>query len=69
VFLGSTPIGGPIVGAICQVFGARFGLVVGGVACLGAASWGLMRGRGSLSDGGIEPDGTVELAEELEAQR
>ena len=69
VFLGSTPIGGPIVGAICQVFGARFGLVVGGVACLGAAAWGLMRGRGSLSDGGVEPEGTVELAEELEAQR
>jgi hypothetical protein len=40
VFLGSTPIGGPIVGAICQFFGARSGLVVGGVAALAAAVYG-----------------------------
>ncbi len=33
-FLGSTPIGGPIVGAISQVFGARFGLALGGVTAL-----------------------------------
>ena len=26
VFLGSTPIGGPIVGAVCEAFGARAGL-------------------------------------------
>ena len=32
VFLGSTPIGGPILGAVCDAFGARMGLVVGGVA-------------------------------------
>ncbi len=30
-FLGSTPIGGPIVGGISQVFGARFGIALGGV--------------------------------------
>ena len=30
-FLGSTPIGGPIIGAISQFFGARFGIAVGGV--------------------------------------
>jgi MFS family permease len=40
VFLGSTPIGGPIVGAICQLWGARSGLVVGGVAALAAAGYG-----------------------------
>ena len=40
VFLGSTPIGGPIVGAVCQFFGARVGLVLGGVACLAAAVLG-----------------------------
>ena len=33
-FLGSTPIGGPIVGTISQVFGARAGLVLGGAAAL-----------------------------------
>jgi MFS family permease len=40
VFLGSTPIGGPIVGAVCQFFGARSGLVVGGAAALAAAVYG-----------------------------
>jgi MFS family permease len=41
VFLGSTPIGGPILGAVCEAWGARAGLVVGGVACLAAAAIGL----------------------------
>jgi len=31
VFLGSTPIGGPVLGLICDQFGARAGFVVGGV--------------------------------------
>ena len=34
VFLGSTPIGGPIVGWAGQAFGARWALVIGGVAAL-----------------------------------
>jgi MFS family permease len=40
VFLGSTPIGGPILGAVCEAWGARAGLVVGGVACFVAAAIG-----------------------------
>ena len=40
VFLGSTPIGGPILGAICDEWGARAGLLVGGVAAFFAALWG-----------------------------
>lgn len=40
VFLGSTPIGGPTVGWIIDVLGARAGVAVGGLACLGAAAWG-----------------------------
>jgi hypothetical protein len=51
VFLGSTPIGGPIVGAVCQRFGARSGLVVGGVACLAAGAYGLHAGRQLLRRG------------------
>lgn len=42
VFIGSTPIGGPIVGLIAQLYGARVGLAVGGVAALSASlviSW------------------------------
>ena len=33
-WLGSTPVGGPIVGWTAQVAGARWSLVVGGLACL-----------------------------------
>jgi MFS family permease len=33
-WLGSTPVGGPIVGWTAQVAGARWSLVLGGVACL-----------------------------------
>jgi MFS family permease len=33
-FLGSTPIGGPIVGAVSQLLGPRAGLLLGGVAAL-----------------------------------
>jgi MFS family permease len=40
VFLGTTPIGGPTLGWVCERFGARVGFVVGGVACLVAAAWG-----------------------------
>jgi MFS family permease len=47
VFLGSTPIGGPILGEVCDRFGPRVGLLVGAAACLGAASWGLAAGRKS----------------------
>jgi MFS family permease len=38
VFLGSTPIGGPLLGWICESYGARAGLVVaGGTALLAGA--------------------------------
>ncbi len=40
VFLGTTPIGGPILGWVCEHFGARSGFVVGGMAGLVAAAWG-----------------------------
>jgi MFS family permease len=40
VFLGSTPIGGPIVGWLAEVAGPRAGLVLGGVAALTAAAGG-----------------------------
>lgn len=45
VFLGSTPIGGPILGWLCQTYGARWGVVVGGIACLAAGAWGLSVAR------------------------
>ncbi|HUR77623.1 MAG TPA: MFS transporter [Acidimicrobiales bacterium] len=43
VFLGSTPIGGPIVGTISQELGARYALGLGAAACFGAALLGFLR--------------------------
>jgi MFS family permease len=45
VFLGSTPIGGPILGWICQELGPRYGVAVGALAALGAGAWGLTVAR------------------------
>jgi MFS family permease len=52
VFIGSTPIGGPILGAICDAYGARSGLLIGGVAAIGAATWGYLHWRRHLSAAG-----------------
>jgi MFS family permease len=46
VFLGSTPLGGPLIGWISQQWGARSGLFVGGAVSLvaaGAAAWSASR--------------------------
>jgi MFS family permease len=40
-FLGSTPIGAPIIGALSQVFGPRSGLIVGGITALVAGGLAL----------------------------
>ncbi len=40
VFIGSTPIGGPVIGAVCDRFGARAGLAIGGLAALGTGVYG-----------------------------
>jgi MFS family permease len=42
VFLGSTPLGGPIVGWISQHWGSRAGLAVGGLASVAAAVWAMV---------------------------
>jgi len=45
VFLGSTPFGGPLLGAVCERFGPRSGLVLGGASALVAAAIGAASGR------------------------
>jgi MFS family permease len=45
VFIGTTPIGGPILGLISDQLGARAGFVVGGLAAVGAGVWGYLAGR------------------------
>jgi MFS family permease len=60
-WLGSTPIGGPIIGWIGENVGARWGLVVGGVTALAcgilALAWAMSRGaaRAGVSAGAGEP--------------
>jgi MFS family permease len=41
-FLGSTPIGGPIIGWVGEYAGPRFGLILGGIAALAASGIGLV---------------------------
>jgi MFS family permease len=41
-FLGSTPIGGPLIGAIGEHVGPRWALALGGVAAIAAAGLGMM---------------------------
>jgi MFS family permease len=43
VFLGSTPIGGPVVGVVAERFGARYSLALGALATVAAGAWGLLR--------------------------
>jgi MFS family permease len=65
VFLGSTPIGGPIVGWVVQQFGARYGLALGALSALAAGAWGLrVVGRQAAAQG-AEVDATTRLVAEL----
>jgi MFS family permease len=47
VFLGSTPIGGPIVGAISETLGARYAIALGALATLAASGFGFFTIRRS----------------------
>ena len=56
-FMGSTPIGGPVIGLITSHRGARVGLGVGAVSCFVAASIGLavLRRANSSLDDSVRP--------------
>ena len=45
VFLGTTPIGSPIVGWIADNYGPRLAMLLGAAACLGAAAYGARHDR------------------------
>jgi MFS family permease len=53
VFLGSTPIGGPIVGWACEAWGARSGFVIAGLSAVGGAA--VMMIGGPLTSRGSAP--------------
>jgi hypothetical protein len=48
--MGSTPIGGPIAGAVAETFGGRAGLILGAAARLAAAALGALVVRRSTAD-------------------
>jgi len=58
-FLGSTPIGGPIIGLVSEHASPRWGLVVGGVAALVAAVYGISTVRTRRRLALVSPDETV----------
>ena len=45
LIIGTTPIGGPILGVLSDVVGARSPVFIGGVGALAAALFGLLAGR------------------------
>jgi MFS family permease len=45
VFLGSTPIGAPVVGAIAEGYGARWAIALGALAAVVAGAYGLLTVR------------------------
>jgi MFS family permease len=40
LLVGTTPIGGPLLGWFCDAYGARAGILLGAVAALAAGAWG-----------------------------
>jgi MFS family permease len=67
LFLGSTPIGGPIVGWVSQEFGARYGIGLGAVGALGAGVWGLMKAR-QMHDAPVAEERVAETEAALGAE-
>jgi hypothetical protein len=45
LLVGTTPIGGPILGAIADAVGVRAPVLIGGVAALAAAAFGVLAAR------------------------
>jgi MFS family permease len=62
VFLGSTPIGGPVVGWISETFGPRVGLGLGAVAVAAVTLWVAHQIRVRPVSGPAEADSTLPVA-------
>ena len=55
-FLGTTPIGGPLMGAVGEHMGARWALLIGGIAAVAAAGIGLAAIRKHFSERDTIPE-------------
>ena len=60
VFLGSTPIGGPIVGWISEHFGARYGVALGGQATIAAGVVGVLVVRRPIRRRAVVPSADLD---------
>jgi MFS family permease len=49
VIVGSTPVGGPLLGYVCDTLGPRAGIALGAAAAVGAGLWGLYTHRRVLA--------------------
>jgi MFS family permease len=58
VLIGTTPIGGPILGLVCDAWGPRAGLVLAGTACLFACALGVAV---AARHAATRPRGSVQL--------
>ena len=67
-FLGSTPIGGPIAGAVAQYAGPRWGLGLGALACAVAVVLAIAVVRRSRTSVGSDVRATGQLAPPSEAE-
>lgn len=64
-FQGSTPIGGPIVGAVMAGFGARAGLGLGALTCLTVAAAGAL----ALMRRSVQPEHATDLVQPVDQPR
>jgi MFS family permease len=69
VLIGSTPIGGPILGWVSDTAGARAGVLLGSVAALAAAAWGLFAVRHVGRSRPVDAAEAVPQALELDGTR
>jgi MFS family permease len=70
VFLGSTPIGAPIVGYVSQHYGARYGLAIGALAGVSAGAFGLFMVHRAGHDEELPEDADADaLALQLTSRR
>jgi MFS family permease len=61
-FLGSTPIGGPVAGAVSQHLGARWGLGLGAIAC------GVAAGIGAVAVRKVQVESVVATSEAVDSE-
>ena len=69
VFLGSTPIGGPLTGLLVRGFGVRWAVAIGGVATLATAVGAVLRPCGAARLQGGSCEGPACLPDEPVARR